>query len=46
LPWVYIRRKIAKRWNCTPWEVDDSPIGEIETELTLSKIEEECRPKT
>lgn len=44
VPWEYVRSKVAERWHCTPWEVDDSPIGELETELTIMHLENETRP--
>lgn len=45
MPWPWIRRIIAERWHCAPWEVDDSPIGEVETELAIMQIEAECQPR-
>lgn len=44
MPWVYVRRQIATRWGIPPWMVDESPIGELETELTILQIEAEAGP--
>jgi hypothetical protein len=44
LPWCYIRDKLAERWHCKPWEVDDSPIGEVERALELMHIENTVKP--
>lgn len=45
VPWIYIRSKVAERWGVPPWVVDESPIGELETTLTLMQIEGECQPR-
>jgi hypothetical protein len=39
---VYVRRLLARRWNCLPWEVDQAPEGEIELELAIMEIEGEA----
>ena len=39
LPWAYIRRQIAERWHCPPWEVDSAPWYDLQNELTFMGIE-------
>jgi hypothetical protein len=42
VPWPYIRRQLAKSWGCKPWEVDEAPWFEVETELQIMQIEHEA----
>lgn len=42
MPWVYIRRDIAERWHCKPYEIDDAPADEVMLELSIMAIEAEC----
>jgi hypothetical protein len=44
VPWAYVRRAIAQRWYCKPWEVDEAPAREVATELRILTIEAECEP--
>jgi hypothetical protein len=41
LPWVYIRRRIARSWGVPPYVVDEAPAHEVLTELAILKIEAE-----
>lgn len=43
MPWVYIRRAVAKSWGLPPWEVDEAPYDEVMTELRIMKLENEAR---
>lgn len=43
LPWVYVRRDLAKQWGIPPWAVDVAPLHEIDLELTIRRIEAEVR---
>ena len=38
-PWAYVRRTLAERWHCRPWEVDDAPLDEVLLELKILGIE-------
>jgi hypothetical protein len=47
LPWVYIRRIIAKSWGLAPVVVDqikETHPNEIQIELDILRIEAECQP--
>ena len=39
MPWAYVRRAIAQRWQCRPWEVDEAPTDEVLLELKIMEIE-------
>lgn len=39
VPWVYVRRLIARAWHVPPWMVDEAPTDEIFLELKLLEIE-------
>lgn len=39
MPWVYVRRQIARSWGVPPWEVDAAPWDEVAMELRLMQIE-------
>ena len=41
MPWVYIRREIARQWGVPPWVVDEHP-DEAEVELRIRAIEGEA----
>jgi hypothetical protein len=42
VPWVWIRREIARRWGVPPYVVDhDIPHQEVEIELRLMRVEAE-----
>lgn len=43
LPWFVVRRFIATRWGCKPYEVDNAPVQEVEGELLMMKIEGEVQ---
>jgi hypothetical protein len=43
LPWVYVRRDLAKQWGIPPWEVDVAALEEIQIELAIRSIEAEVR---
>ena len=45
VPWLYVRRQLARAWGVPPWVVDEAPIDEIELELDIARIEFECCPK-
>ena len=45
MPWIYIRRRIARRWHVPPWVVDEAPADEVETELKIMEIIGECGAK-
>ena len=45
LPWAYVRRLIAERWHCTPWQVDEAPAYEVNLEVQLMGIESQARPR-
>lgn len=38
-PWPYVRRVLAERWHCRPWEVDDAPLDEVLLELKILGME-------
>jgi hypothetical protein len=38
-PWAYVRRALAERWHCFPWDVDDAPLDEVLLELKILGIE-------
>jgi len=44
VPWAYVRRLIASRWNLIgpPSLVDEYPAADIAEELTIMQIEAEC----
>jgi hypothetical protein len=42
VPWVYIRRAIAKSWGVPPWFVDEAPVDEVMTELRILALEGEA----
>lgn len=43
VPWVYVRREIARSWGVPPWVVDEAPHDEVEMELRILKIEREAK---
>lgn len=40
MPWLYVRRVIAKAWGVAPYEVEFAPRTEIELELQLLELDE------
>lgn len=44
MPWVWVRRILAERWNVPPWQVDEAPHDEVRLELALMALEAECQP--
>lgn len=44
-PWPYVRRTLAERWHCRPWEVDEAPLDEVLLELKIMGIEASARPR-
>ena len=38
-PWAYVRRSLAARWSCFPWEVDEAPLDEVLLELKILGME-------
>ena len=45
MPWVYLRRVVARAWNLPPWIVDEAPIDEVQLELKLLEMEGQARKK-
>jgi hypothetical protein len=43
VPWIYLRRVVAKSWGVPPWAVDDAPIDEVLMELEILQLEGEAR---
>jgi hypothetical protein len=39
LPWLYVRRHLAKVWGIPPWVVDEVPFQEVDLELHISDLE-------
>jgi len=47
MPWLWIRRALATRWNVQPWTVDqiaEQAPAEIALEMHLMRIESEEKP--
>lgn len=44
-PWVLVRARLAEAWHCAPWDIDESPAGEVEIQLTLWEYERKYRPE-
>lgn len=40
VPWVYVRRLVARSWGVPPWVVDDAPIEETLLELKILELED------
>lgn len=38
LPWLYMRRRIARAWGVPPWVVDEAPKHELDIELAILGI--------
>ena len=45
IPWIQARAQLADAWHIPPWEVDESPMGEVEIQLELWAIEHKYRKK-
>ena len=45
MPWVYVRRVIARSWGVPPWEVDLAPSDEVALELKLMALEAKAEKK-
>jgi hypothetical protein len=45
LPWVWLRRLLAKEWQCKPWEIDlaieEGRADEVALALKLMSLESE-----
>jgi hypothetical protein len=37
-----VRRAIADRWHCYPWDVDEASVTEVQTEIRLMQLEGEA----
>jgi hypothetical protein len=43
VPWVYVRRAVARQWNVPPWMVDEAPVDEVLMELRILELEGEAQ---
>lgn len=41
MPWLYVRRMLAEKWQIPPWQVDQAPWYEVALELRFMAIERE-----
>lgn len=39
MPWAWTKRRIARRWHCKPFEVNDAPSDEITEEIRIMNAE-------
>jgi butyrate kinase len=39
VPWVYVRREIARSWGVPPWVVDAAPADEVLLEIRIRGVE-------
>lgn len=45
MPWVYVRRQMARSWGVPPWVVDEAPMDEILLELKIAELEAAAEKK-
>lgn len=45
MPWVYVRRAVAKSWGVPPWAVDAAPYDEVLMELKILELETDAEKK-
>lgn len=45
MPWLLLRRELARQWGCFPWEVDDLPADEVRREMEVDALIAEHLPR-
>jgi hypothetical protein len=43
VPWAVSREQLAQYWHCKPWEIDEAPAVEIQTQLRILAIRAEAQ---